>query len=220
MDRSALTELLFIRHGLTDWNLQQRFQGQTDTPLNAEGHAQAAKLAARLAAEPLDALISSDLRRARETAAPLATAWRQPVLALPGLREQHFGLMEGLDAPAIEARHPELWQRWLEQDADFAMPGAESTREFHARVMATVRELVAMGAGRRLAVVTHGGVLDMLWRSAHGLPLGGQRACEIPNTGLNRLRWAAGALHIEQWGDASHLVGHDTGAAALAAKKP
>jgi probable phosphoglycerate mutase len=202
-----LTELLFIRHGETDWNRQQRFQGQIDMPLNATGQAQAVRVAARLAADRHDALFSSDLLRARETAAPLGAAWHLAPVALAGFREQSFGVLEGLDAPTIQARHPDLWQRWLEHRADYALPGGESLRQFHARVMAAVRELAASHAGTRLAVVTHGGVLDMLWRSAYGLPLDGMRACEIPNTGLNRLRWAAGGLQVESWGDAEHLAG-------------
>jgi probable phosphoglycerate mutase len=56
-------------------------------------------------------------------------------------------------------------------------------------------------------VVTHGGVLDMLWREANGLPLHGPRECDIPNTGINRLRWQGGRLQIVQWADADHLAG-------------
>jgi len=201
------TQLLFIRHGQTDWNLELRFQGQTDVPLNAAGQAQAQRLAARLATDPHERLFCSDLLRARQTAAPLAVAWQQSTVALAGLREQHFGVLEGLTAEAIEARHPELWRRWLEADADFEPPGGESQRRFHARVLQAVRELAALAGGGRLAVVTHGGVLDMLWRSAHGLPLAGHRACEIPNTGLNRLRWTGGSLVVDSWADATHLDG-------------
>ena len=201
------TELLFIRHGETDWNRQQRFQGQIDVPLNAMGHAQAARLGQRLAGETHDALFSSDLTRARETAAPLAAAWgRQPV-RVPGLREQSFGVLEGLDVPTIKQQHAALWQQWLEHRADFALPGGESLRQFHTRVMDAVRELAAASAGQRLVIVTHGGVLDMLWRTANGLPLDGLRACEIPNTGLNRLRWDGRTLHIDRWADDQHLDG-------------
>ncbi len=74
-------------------------------------------------------------------------------------------------------------------------------------MLQALRRLVAAHAGRRVVVVTHGGVLDMLWRSAHALPLHGPRTCEIPNTGLNRLRWADGRLQIVRWADAEHLVG-------------
>lgn len=203
-----MTELLFIRHGETDWNRQQRFQGQIDVPLNAIGHAQAQRLATRLAGEPHQGLFSSDLLRARETAAPVAAAWKMDaVVPLAGFREQHFGVLEGLDVPTIKERHPDLWLHWLEHRADFALPGGESLRQFHARVLAAVGELAAAYAGQRLAVVTHGGVLDMLWRSAQGLPLDGLRECEIPNTGLNRLRWVQGTLRVEQWADAAHLEG-------------
>jgi 2,3-bisphosphoglycerate-dependent phosphoglycerate mutase len=205
------TELVFIRHGETDWNRQQRFQGQIDVPLNALGHAQAARLGARLAAHKPDAFFSSDLLRTRETSAPLAAAWQmQPQLA-QGLREQHFGIFEGLDVPTIKAQHAALWQAWLEHDASFALPQGESLQQFHRRVIDTVRELAQGQAGRKLTLVTHGGVLDMLWRTAHGLPLSGLRDCEIPNTGINVLRWRGGSkdgtLEVASWADAEHLVG-------------
>lgn len=202
------THFIFIRHGETDWNRQQRFQGQIDVPLNAVGHAQAARLAERLASVvPAQRFFTSDLTRARETAAPVAQTWQVPLLALPGFREQSFGVLEGLDVPTIRERHPDLWQRWLEHSADFALPGGESLRQFHARVMASVRDLADAHPGASLAVVTHGGVLDMLWRTAHGQPLDGLRRCEIPNAGINRLHWHRGTLAIDSWADAAHLAG-------------
>ncbi len=201
-----MTELHFIRHGETDWNAQRRFQGQIDVPLNAQGQRQAALLGARLAAQPAEVLLSSDLQRAQQTAAPLAAAWGRAPVLVPGLREQHFGVLEGLDMPTIQRQHPELWARWTEFRADYALPGgAESTRAFHTRVWAAVQALAAEHAGRRVAVVTHGGVLDMLWRSAHGLALDGPLRCAIPNTGVNRLLWVNGSLQVQQWADDSHL---------------
>ena len=202
-----MTDFIFIRHGETDWNRQQRFQGQIDVPLNDIGQAQARQLGARMADEPAEHLICSDLQRAQQTAAPLAAAWQAAPVLLPGLREQCFGVLEGLDVPTIKARHPELWLQWLEHRADFALPGGENLRQFHARVMEAVKALAEAHPGRRLAVVTHGGVLDMLWRTAHGLPLSGLRTCDIPNTGLNHLRWRQGTLDILRWADASHLEG-------------
>lgn len=202
------TPLLFIRHGETDWNRQMRFQGQIDVPLNATGLAQAARLGARLADGGYDVLLCSDLTRTQQTAAPLARAWGLQPQLLPGLREQHFGQWEGLDVPTIKAQHADLWPQWLQHDGDFCLPGGgESLRQFHARVMATVQQAVAQHAGARVAVVTHGGVLDMLWRSAQGLPISGLRTCDIPNTGLNHLRWVGGHLFIDSWGDAGHLAG-------------
>ena len=214
-----MTDFLFIRHGETDWNRQQRFQGQIDVPLNEAGQRQARRLGERLATEPADQLFSSDLQRAQQTAAPLAVAWQATPALVPGLREQCFGVLEGLDVPAIKSRHPDLWTRWLEHRADFALPGGESLQQFHARVIGAVKALADVHPGRRLAVVTHGGVLDMLWRTAHGLALDGLRTCDIPNTGLNHLRWRQGTLDIVRWADASHLDGLPAQASTAAGER-
>ncbi len=201
------TRFVVVRHGETDWNRQQRFQGQIDVPLNAIGHEQARRLAQRLAGERADLLVCSDLLRTRETAAPLAEAWRAEALPSTAMREQSFGVLEGLDVPTIRQQHPDLWARWIEHRADFALPGGESLRQFHERVTRGLNELAEAHAGATIAVVTHGGVLDMLWRTAHRQPLDGLRRCEIPNTGINRLRWRDGLLFIDQWADAAHLAG-------------
>lgn len=203
-----MTELIVIRHGETDWNRQNRFQGQIDVPLNAAGEAQVQRLAERLLSEKFDAVVCSDLLRARATARVAAPPSALPAVTEPLWREQSFGVLEGLDVPTIIAKHPELWSSWTRHDADFALPGGgESVREFHARVLRAVRVVVQRHEGQRVAIFTHGGALDMLWRSAHGLPLHGARECEIPNTGINRLRWRNGGLEILEWADAAHLEG-------------
>jgi probable phosphoglycerate mutase len=201
-----MTELTFVRHGETDWNREQRFQGQIDVPLNDTGQAQARRLADALAGERFDLIVSSDLERARQTAWPLEQQQATRALAQADWREQGFGVLEGLSVAEIKARHPQLWAQWLRHDADDRLPDGESVREFHARVIGAVRSLVQAHEGRRLLVVTHGGVLDMLWRTVHDLPLHGPRACAIPNTGINRLRWRAGTLDIVRWADDAHLA--------------
>lgn len=203
-----MTELLLIRHGETDFNRALRFQGHVDVPLNVQGRAQAERLAERLRDEPIDGLVSSDLRRARETAEPLLR--QRPGLALAtdaAWREQGFGVIEGLTAQEIRQQHPPLWQSWLRHDPDDAPPGGESARDFHARVWRALSALASAYAGRRVVVVTHGGVLDRIWRGVHALPLGGPRACDIPNTGLNRLQWQDGRAAVLRWADADHLAG-------------
>jgi probable phosphoglycerate mutase len=201
-----MTELIVIRHGETDWNRQHRFQGQIDVPLNAVGRAQAERLAQRLARESFDVVVASDLQRAHATAQ--AAAAGRTIEVDPLWREQAFGVLEGLDAPTIVQQHPELWAHWQRHDADYALPGGgECVRAFQQRVLRGVQRIVRAHAGRCVAVFTHGGVLDMLWRAAQQLPLHGARTCEIPNTGINRLRWADGALQVVQWADAAHLDG-------------
>jgi probable phosphoglycerate mutase len=205
-----MTELLLIRHAETDFNRQLRFQGHTDTPLNANGIAQAERLAARLLGEPLDLVVSSDLQRAQQTARPLLDRRALPLRADPVWREQAFGVLEGLDAAGVRARQPEAWAAWQRHDADLAPPGGESYRDFHARVWQALRDLARDHAGARVAVFTHGGVLDMVWRGLHALPLAGPRQCKIPNTGLNRLRCTGLQVDLLLWGDDAHLAGMDS----------
>jgi len=202
-----MTELILIRHGQTELNRGPFFQGQIDVPLNALGHAQAARLADRLAAERPDALHCSDLLRTRQTAGPAARALALPARPDPGLREQHFGVLEGLSFDDAQRLHPQAWQDWLRHDPDLGVPGGECARAFHARVFGTLQALARAHPGARVAVVTHGGVLDRVWRAAHGLPLAGARTCAIPNAALNRVRIGEGTIEILAWADDAHVAG-------------
>lgn len=210
-----MTRLILVRHGETDWNRQLRFQGQVDVPLNANGREQAQRVARRLGHEPLHRIISSDLSRARQTAEPLAELLARRGAPDPlehaGLREQSFGVVDGMSVDEIKQRHPQAWNRWIGFAADYAFDDGESTRGFHARVLSALRDLVAAHPGQTLAVVTHGGVLDMVWRSAHALSLDGPRETHIPNGGLNHVQVEvaddAHRLAIVQWADIAHLDG-------------
>ncbi len=202
-----MTELILIRHGETDWNRELRFQGQLDVPLNATGLEQARRVAERLAQESMQLLVSSDLQRALQTAQAVAGRVQAPAPQLDAaLREQHFGIVEGLQVADIKTRYADAWAQWVRFEADFAFQGGESTRAFHARVLAAVRALARQHAGRTLAVVTHGGVLDMVYRSALGLSLSGPRVSEIPNAGLNRVRVHGEMIEIVDWADTRHLA--------------
>lgn len=206
----SFTELLLIRHGETDWNRALRFQGQVDIPLNDIGHIQAQRVRDHLLQSEWAQAVhlhSSDLLRARQTAAPLAQALPRDCLPRTGLREQNFGVFDGLSTHEIQAQHPELWAQWRRFDADFALPRGESTRQFHARVMADLQEIARSHRNERVVVVTHGGVLDMVWRSVHQLSLNGPRQCDIPNAGLNHLKMTQDRLEIVTWAATPHLAG-------------
>ncbi|KAF1049520.1 histidine phosphatase family protein [Xylophilus sp.] len=206
-----MTELILIRHGETDWNRELRFQGQLDVPLNATGLEQARRVAERLAGEAADHLVTSDLIRTRQTALPvLATLLPQlPIDTLTdaALREQHFGIAEGLRTQDVERDHADAWLRWRAFRADSGMPGGETTREFHARVTAALQRIAAAYPKQKLVVVTHGGVLDMVWRTASGQGLDGPRQSHIPNAGISRVQVDGGAFRVLDWGDTRHLEG-------------
>jgi probable phosphoglycerate mutase len=200
-----MTELVLIRHGETDMNRELRFQGHVNVALNATGLEQARRLAARMAGEKADAVYVSDLLRACQTAEPIAGELALRPVTDAGLREQCFGRVDGMRVDDIQRDHPEAWAGWLRFDEDFAMPEGESTRTFHARVIEAVRRLVAAHPRQTVVVVTHGGVLDMIYRTARSLGLGGPRQSEIPNAGLNRIRVRDDAFDILTWADTRHL---------------
>lgn len=203
------TSLIVIRHGETEWNRERRMQGHTDTPLSAAGAAQAAALARRLAGLPLAALYSSDLRRARDTAAVIARGTGNAVLTDARLRERSFGIFEGLTYPEMQALYPEEFARFESRDPDYAMPGGESAREFQARCMRCLAEIAVRHAGSTVAVVTHGLVLDALYRAAAGLGPEERRPVPLLNASLNFFGYAAGGWRLVLWGDVSHLAAEE-----------
>ncbi len=202
-----MTELILIRHGETDWNRELRFQGHVDVPLNAIGQEQAMRLAHRLAGEAAHSLYASDLVRAQQTALPIAHQMGLASANDVALREQSFGRVDGMRVEDIKADHPQAWEGWLRFDENYAMPGGETTRQFHARVMDAVGRIVKAHPGQTLVVVTHGGVLDMIYRTARSLGLSGPRESDIPNAGLSRVKVGDAGIEILTWADVAHLEG-------------
>jgi len=197
--------LFVLRHGQTAWNAEQRIQGHLDMPLNDTGHWQARCLAQALKGESLSAIYSSDLQRARDTAAPLAALQQLPVQLVSDLRERHFGQFEGSSFAEIEAQWPEQAQRWRQRDPDFGPGGGEVLRSFYERSVACALRLASAHAGQSIALVAHGGVLDCLYRAALGIELSAPRSWPVANATVNRLLWTPQGLTLVGWNDTSHL---------------
>ena len=202
-----MTELILIRHGETDWNRELRFQGQVDVPLNQTGLNQARRVAERFVGETIHHIYSSDLIRTRQTARPSAQVLSLTGVDEAGLREQNFGVVDGMRVADIKAKYPDEWLEWLQFSADYFFTDGESTRNFHARVSDAVARLAARHSGQKLLVVTHGGVLDMIYRSAMALALSGPRQSQIPNGGISRVRIDGEKIEILGWADVRHLGG-------------
>ncbi len=201
-----MTELVLIRHGETDMNRELRFQGQVNVGLNAIGLEQARRLAARMTGEKADAVYVSDLLRAQQTARPIAVQLALQPVPDTGLREQNFGRVDGMRVDDIKEQLPEAWEGWLRFEEDYCMPEGETTRQFHERVMHSVYRMVAAHPDQTLVVITHGGVLDMIYRTARSLGLNGPRQSEIPNAGVNRIKVREGGIDILGWADTQHLA--------------
>jgi len=164
------TTLLLVRHGETDWNRDRLIQGHTDVPLNENGREQSRRLAETLDGR-VDAIYSSDLSRAVETATILAARSGLAVQVEKDLREKHFGTWEGLtDAVALE-RFPEA--------RGGSWGDGETTDEMAARVVSALREITGAHAGKTVLVVTHGGPIRAVLRASGVAPDGPIGNCSL-----------------------------------------
>lgn len=199
------TRILAIRHGETAWNAAGRIQGQLDVPLNEMGRRQVNRLARALAEEDIAAVYSSDLLRALETAQAVPRACGDPIVTDVGLRERGFGEFEGLTYAEINARWPGMGERWRRRDPTFGAPGGETLNEFHARAIATATRLSALHPGQTIALVSHGGVMDCLYRAATHVALDAARSWQLGNAAINRLLYTPQGFTLVGWSDTSHL---------------
>jgi len=201
------TQLLLIRHGETAWNAEHRVQGQLDIPLSPLGVLQSARLAECLANEPIDAVYSSGQSRAWLTAAPLAARLGLEVIAEPRLRERSFGIFEGLTLDEIAERYPPEFKKWRERNPAWRPDGGESGQQLIDRVLSAVSDIGTKHPSQTVVLVSHGGVLDVLYRAARLLEWHAPREHQMLNAAVNRLTTSATPLllSIERWGDVAHL---------------
>jgi broad specificity phosphatase PhoE len=200
------TILLLARHGETDDNARQVFQGQRGGSLNDRGRAQAQRLAERVA-RSVDAIVSSDLLRARETAEIVAREANLAVVLDDALREVDVGAWTGLSYEDVLQRFPEEWAAWR-AGADVARGGGETYAALAARVGAALAGVARAHRGKRVLVVSHGAALRSAVCAALGLspswtaPLAGMQ-----NAALSTLAYEEGAesTRLLSYNDASHL---------------
>ena len=173
--------LLFVRHGQTDWNLEGRWQGSSDVPLNASGLEQVEQAVAKLASFRIDAIYSSPLTRSLETARAIARRVGLGVIVDPRLAEISLGEWEGMQAGQIEEEYPELYRRWEDDPRGVRPPGGETIREVHDRAIAAVEEIAARHLGGRACVVTHKTVIVVVRCHYLGLSLPEEMRMMPPN---------------------------------------
>jgi probable phosphoglycerate mutase len=199
------TRLCIVRHGETAWNAEHRVQGQLDVPLNAVGHAQALAASKVLSREKFDVIYSSDLSRARQTAAPTAELLSMEVATDPALRERHYGIFERLTYAEVKEKFPEDYARFHAREPDYDFRTGESLKNFSARSIAVISKIADANKDRSVLVFTHGGVLDYVYRFITGLSLSAEREFGIPNAGLNRIEVTPAGWQIRAWADVAHL---------------
>ncbi len=199
--------VLLIRHGVTDWNIERRWQGVVDVPLNDEGRRQAQLLADHLKAHSIDAIYSSDLARAWDTAVVIGQGVGVPPQADQRLRETNAGVFQGLTGDEVNRRYPRELAQFNSNYMDFVIPNGESQRQVQTRAYAAFQEIVARG-GKEIALVSHGGTIRMLLRKlvADEEMIS---VTHITNTSITTLEQRDAAWHLIEISATPHLIAVD-----------
>ena len=212
MTNEETLRLYLVRHGVTDWNLERRLQGHSDTPLNEDGKEQAIRVAKRLALveRPPQAVWTSDLSRARETARAISDELSIPLIATPLLREMGLGEWEGLQEKDILARGDEyLFRQYRLSPAEHRPPGGETLEHAFERMQEVLLDIRERHPFGQVAVVGHGGSLRAMFADALDAPVASMLRFQLANCSLSILEdtwteegWVRRILLVN---DTSHL---------------
>ncbi len=202
--------VLLVRHGETIWNQENRWQGQADTPLSQTGYDQARQLARRFQNEGqrVQALYTSDLRRARNTADILGQALGVRPIEATAWREMDIGTWSGLTTAEVATRHAEEWAR-LRQGEDLPRGGGETFAQFQGRLVQSSQQFIRDHRGAQILVVTHGGAVRAFLLHCRGLNMNQFGQIEkIGNTGISEVSlFPSGQARIHMINSTAHLNG-------------
>lgn len=202
-----MTRLILVRHGESAWNRELRYQGHRDIELSSVGWAQAECLRQRLQKEPLDAVYSSDLRRAAETAALIVRGRGLEPILRPDLREANLGLWEGLTYAEARAAWPKVAERRRLNPAHTAPPQGESLRQVKRRVCAAIEEITRRHPDQTVLIVSHSGPLHALVCALLGLKLKAAWQLRLDNGSITIIdTYPEGAI-LSLFNDVNHLKG-------------
>lgn len=194
-----MLRLCLIRHGETDWNVEARLQGSTDIPLNAHGIRQAYAAAEALSDERFSVVYSSDLLRATMTASVIAEAQRAALRLEPRLRERDLGLLQGLSPNEAMDRFADVYARLKAKIPDYEPPKGETVTELAARVSGVLCDIAARHQGQTVLAVTHGGVLDVVYRLVMDIDFDVVRTWLLRNGACNWLEHDGARWRILAW---------------------
>lgn len=202
------TTILLVRHGQTDWNAQQRWQGHRDIPLNEMGQRQAAALARRLQNWPIQAVYASDLKRAAMTAVSIATPHTLQPIFDPQWRERDLGDFSGLTSEEIRQQYPDIWQKM--RHGLLAPPNGEDWRDLRRRAVTAFEQVVSGHAGEMVAVVSHGGLLANVVAHVLEIPVDRYGRFRLSgNTGLSIIEITEEhGARLTRLNDTAHLEYH------------
>jgi len=199
--------IILIRHGQTDWNIQMRYQGSKDMPLNATGMSQASLLGSRMKKEKVKKVYASTMKRANDFASIVFS--QTAIEPVPGLREISFGIFEGMTYDEIMHKHPDIYSKWIKDPLNLTVPEGEDPKLFKRRVLESfdriAKTAASDGKDGYTAVVAHGGPISVIVNKIKGIDSFWDN---IPNTGsITIIEDEGGERRIKSFNDTSHLTG-------------
>ena len=198
------TEIIFIRHGETEWNSQKRMQGHSNSDLSSVGQAQIQALGQWMKNVPFDLIYSSDSMRAKQTAEAITQFSGHELQFDQRLREKNLGVFEGLTSEEARERHPEVFRLFKTAGSKYVIDEGESTQQLQDRALEIVDEIRIKHLEERVLLVTHGGFIRVVMKHSLGLSLETPTRFLIRNTGVFRLVWEDKWI-VSQMGGVSHL---------------
>lgn len=198
--------IFFVRHGLTDWNVLRRFQGTCDIPLNDTGLRQAQLAAARCADLHIERVYHSTLIRAADTAKAVADACRVPLIPCSGFNEVCMGRFQGLTLAQAKEAFPEESAAYFADQAHVAPPEGESMLALQNRALAALDRVERNAQGcKRIAVVSHGALLKILFCGLLGMPVECFGRFDVSNGSISVVESSAGARRLITLNDQAHF---------------
>ncbi len=200
-----MARLLLVRHGITEHNSNRQFAGNIDVELSPDGYRQAEKLGDRLAGEKIDAVYSSDLKRAVATAEIIASRHDVAITQRPEIREMNYGEAEGMSFSEIRQCYPEVAASIFDFNVDLSFPGGDSFKEFAARACGFLETLEDYREEQTVLIVTHGGVLKVMVCDLMGIDHSHFQQIRFDNASLSIVYTYPGRVILSLLNDTSHL---------------
>lgn len=203
--------LVIVRHGVTDWNREGRFQGHLDPDLSAAGRREADLVAARIASDEAlrpDRIVSSSLARAVETAAAIGRACGVEVVPDARLMEIGQGEWEGRTHAELEVADPRRYRAWRDAAGVRQPPGGEPIGAAMTRAQAALDELATSGAAT-VCLVSHGGTIRVLAQLLFDLADDRSWALDVDNASIGVATLVGGRWRLDRWNDTRHLLGRE-----------
>ncbi|MCD4651911.1 MAG: histidine phosphatase family protein [Candidatus Cloacimonetes bacterium] len=196
-------KLVIVRHGETTWNIERRWQGHADSELSKAGLKQATLIAKVFPEYACEAIYSSDLQRAARTARIIGRECNIEPILDNRLRERNLGILQGHTIEQLHEKYPDVHAEFIKRNPDYVIPEGESTREKHHRCINFIETIARRH--RKVAIITHGGVLDSCFRHTFDLPLDIVRSWSLLNAAIHEFEVVNSNWKLLSWGQISHL---------------